>query len=355
MKKTRKLRSQKVGLAPGTLVHVGERRTARPDIALFEYDAASLKETRFASIADSREHARGPGTLWLNVHGLHEPEVMAEIGHRFHLHPLVLEDILNTDQRPKVDEYGDYLFIVARFFEYDPATGSVGSDQVSIVLGADFVLTFQERPTGTFDPLRERLRGDKGQIRKLGADYLAYSLLDTIVDRYFTVLEQLTERTEALEDQLLEKATPALLKEIHEIKRETLVMRRAVWPLREVINSLTRADQRFFKAETQPYLRDIYDHTVHVIESLEGIRDLIAGMLDIYLSSISNRVNLEVRILTVITTLFMPAALIAGIFGMNFQTMPLIADSGGFLVALGMMAAIALAMVTVFWRRRWLG
>jgi magnesium transporter len=355
MKKTRKLRSQKVGLAPGALVHVGERRTAQPDIALFEYDASFLKETRFASVAASREHARGPGTLWLNVHGLHEPEVMAEIGRRFGLHPLVLEDILNTDQRPKVDDYGDYLYIVARFFEYDAATGTVASDQVSIVLGADFVLTFQERPTGTFDPLRERLRGDKGQIRKLGADYLAYSILDTLVDSYFTVLEQLTERTEALEDRLLQQASPALLKEIHEIKRETMIMRRAVWPLREVINNLTRADQRFFKPETQPYLRDIYDHTVHVIESLEGIRDLIAGMLDIYLSSISNRVNMEVRILTVITTLFMPAALIAGIFGMNFQHMPLIADNEGFLIALSMMAVIALVMVTVFWRRRWLG
>lgn len=351
----RKLRSQKVGMAPGSLVHVGERRTDQPNITLFEFDADSLLEKRFKSLAESREHGRGKGTLWLNVHGLHEPEVMAEIGRRFGLHPLVLEDILNTDQRPKVDDYGDYLYIVARFFDYDTATGAIASDQVSIVLGADFVLTFQERPTGCFDPLRERLRGDKGQIRRLGADYLAYSLLDTLVDRYFVVLEQMTERTEALEDQLLQQATPALLKEVHEIKREAMTLRRAVWPLREVINSLTRADPRFFKPATQPYLRDIYDHTVHVIESLEGIRDLIAGMLDIYLSSMSNRVNLEVRILTVITTLFMPAALIAGIFGMNFKAMPLLEDSEGFLISLSMMAAIAGVMVTIFWRRRWLG
>ncbi len=355
MKKTRKLRSQKVGLAPGALVHVGERRTARPDITLFEYDGQALVEKKFRSIADSREHVRGKGTLWLNVHGLHEPEVMAEIGRRFDLHPLVLEDILNTDQRPKVDDYGGYLYIVARFFEYEAATGAIGSDQISIVLGPDFVLTFQERPTGTFDPIRERLRGDKGQIRRQGADYLAYSLLDTLVDRYFSVLELLTERTEAIEDQLLLKTTPALLREIHEIKRETATMRRAVWPLREVVNSLARADQRFFKPETQPYLRDIYDHTVHVIESLEGIRDLLAGMLDIYLSSISNRVNMEVRILTVITTLFMPAALIAGIFGMNFRSMPLLEDNEGFLIALSMMGTIAVVMGAIFWRRRWLG
>ncbi len=355
MKKTRKLRSQKVGMAPGALVHLGERRTARPDITLFEFDAGSLLEKRFQSVAESRGYDRGKGTLWLNVHGLHEPEVMAEIGRRFNLHPLVLEDILNTDQRPKVDDYGDYLYIVARFFEYDTASATISSDQVSIVLGDDFVLTFQERPTGTFDPLRDRLRGDKGQIRRLGADYLAYSLLDTLVDRYFTILEQLTERTEAIEDLLLLKTTPALLKEIHDIKRETLVMRRAVWPLREVVNSLTRADQRFFKPATQPYLRDVYDHTVHVIESLEGIRDLIAGMLDIYLSGISNRVNMEVRILTVITTLFMPAALIAGIFGMNFRHMPLLEDNEGFFIVLSMMGTIALVMGTVFWRRRWLG
>ena len=353
-KQARKLRSQKVGMAPGTLVHVGERRTDRPDITLIEFDADTLQEKRFKSVVESRAHSRGQGILWLNVHGLHEPDIMAEIGHRFALHPLVLEDILNTDQRPKVDDYGDYLYIVARIFDYDAVSGSIGSDQVSIVLGADFVLTFQERPTGTFDPLRERLRGDKGQIRKLGADYLAYSLLDTLIDRYFVVLEQMTERTEALEDRLLLQATPALLKEIHEIKREAMTLRRAIWPLREVINSLTRADQRFFKPATQPYLRDIYDHTVHVIESLEGIRDLIAGMLDIYLSSISNRVNLEVRILTVITTLFMPAALIASIFGMNFKAMPLLDDSGGFLISLSMMAAIAVVMATVFWRRRWL-
>ena len=355
MRKTRKLRSQKYGMAPGALVHLGERKTERPVISLFEYDAAELNEIRFKSIAESRQHERSRRTLWLNVHGLHEPDVMAEIGRRFDLHPLVLEDILNTDQRPKVDDYGDYLYIVARFFEYDSATATISSDQVSVVLGADFVLTFQERPTGTFDPVRERLRGDKGQIRKLGADYLAYSLLDTLVDRYFVILEQLTERTEALEEALLQKATPQLLTTIHELKRETLVMRRAVWPLREVINSLARTDQRLFQSSTQPYLRDIYDHTVHVIESLEAIRDLISGMLDVYLSSISNRLNTEVRILTVIGAIFLPMTLISGIFGMNFRSMPLVEDHAGFAVALGMMATIALVMAGVFWRRRWLG
>jgi magnesium transporter len=267
----------------------------------------------------------------------------------------VLEDILNTDQRPKVDDYGDYLYIVARLFDYDAATLTVTTEQISLVLGKDYVLTFQERPTGSFDPVREWLRSDKGRIRQLGSDYLAYALLDVLIDRYFTVLEQIGERSEQLEEDLLTRPDAAGLQTLHQLKRETLTLRRAIWPLREVINALLRSESRFFSAETQPYLRDIYDHTVHLIESLEAIRDLIAGMLDIYLSSISNRVNQEVRALTVVAIIFMPATLISGIFGMNFKSMPLLDDPSGFLFALGLMAGVALTLGTIFWRRRWLG
>ena len=267
----------------------------------------------------------------------------------------MLEDILNTDQRPKVDDYGDYLYIVTRFFEYDPQTLTVSSEQVSLVLGPDFVLTFQERPTGNFDPIRERLRQGRGLIRKQLADYLAYALLDVVVDRYFTVLEQIGDRTEQLEDELMQKATPTVLQTLHQLKRETLNLRRAVWPLREVISQLARNDNHFFQPATLPYLRDVYDHTVHVIESLEAIRDLIAGMLDIYLSSVSNRLNQEVRALTVVAIIFMPATLISGIFGMNFHAMPLLENPVGFYLALGFMVTIAVSLSLVFWRRRWLG
>jgi magnesium transporter len=265
---------------------------------------------------------------------------------------LVLEDILNTNQRPKIDDYGDYLFLVARFFEIDG--DEINSDQVSLVLGRNFVLTFQERPSGRFDPVRERLRQDRGQTRKLGADYLAYSLLDVIVDRYFTILESIGERTEELEDTMLARPQPGTLHAVHQLKRETLTLRRSIWPLREVINNLTRADDRFFRPETRPYLRDVYDHTVHAIESLEATRDVISGMLDIYLSAVSNRVNQEVRALTVVAIIFMPATLISGIFGMNFRFMPLLDLPFGFLVAIGMMATVAATLSIVFWRRRWL-
>ena len=344
----------KVGLAPGALIHLGERKTEQAAISLMEYGEAEFAEHQFSSLAESQAYKARLPVLWLNVHGLHEPEVMAEIGRRFKLHPLVLEDILNTNQRPKVDDYGDYLFIVARFFEVDGDNQQIGSDQVSLILGPNFVLSFQERPSGRFDPVRERLRHNRGQIRRLGADYLAYSLLDAIVDRYFTILENIGERTEELEDMMLEHPRPGALQLVHQLKRETLNLRRSIWPLREVINSLTRADERFFRPETRRYLRDIYDHTAHAIESLEANRDMIAGMLDIYLSAASNQVNQEVRALTVVAIIFMPATLISGIFGMNFRTMPLLDLPTGFFIALGMMATVATTLSIVFWRRRWL-
>jgi len=350
-KRPRKLRSRKTGLPPGSLVLVGEVKTEQPTITLIEYDAARLDEKLFASIEESRAYQPTRATFWLNVHGLHDAEVLAEIGRRFNLHPLVLEDILNTDQRPKLDDYGDYLYLVTRFFDYDAASMSLSTDQVSIIVGRNFVLSFQERPTGCFDPIRERLRSDKGQIRKLGADYLAYSLLDAVVDRYFAVLEQLGERTEQLEDELLAQPSRAAVQLIHKLKRETVQLRRAVWPLRELLSALQRTGARFFTPATQLYLRDVYDHTVHVIESLEAIRDMIAGMLDLYLSALSNRVNSEVRLLTVIATIFMPATLISGVFGMNFHEMPLLDSPRGFAFALGMMATIAVTMSIVFWRR----
>lgn len=347
-------RSGKAGLPAGTLVHLGERKTERAAITLIEYAADTLKETHFDSLAACQACAPNLPKLWLNVHGLHEPAVLQEIGKRFQLHPLVLEDILNTDQRPKVEDYGNYLFLVTRFFAYDAANLAVTTEQVSFVIGTNFVLSFQERPTGNFDPIREWLRTDKGRIRQLGTDYLAYALLDAVVDRYFTVLEQIGDRTEQLEDDLLSKPDAAQLQTLHQIKRETLTLRRSIWPLREVVNTLVRNDSRFFAPETQLYLRDIYDHTVHLIESLEAIRDLIAGMLDIYLSSISNRVNQEVRALTVFALIFMPATLISGIFGMNFKTMPLLDDPSGFLFAIGLMIGVATTLGLIFWRRRWI-
>ena len=346
--------TRKLGLPPGSLVHIGEIKTAKPNITLIEFDAHGITETRFDNIEASREHRPTREKMWLNVYGLHDPAVMAEIGRRFKLHPLVQEYILNTLQRPKSDEYADYLFIVARCFDFDTETRSLTSDQVSIVLGHNFVLTFQERATGAFEAVRERLRAETGAMKTHGTDYLAYALLDTLVDRYFVMLDNLADMAEELQDEALNRPNPSLLAEINRVKHEALLLRRAVWPLREILNLLARADNGFFTADTRLYLRDIYDHTVHVLESLESVRDLLADLLDIYLSSVSNRLNTEVRILTVLTTLFMPATLIAGIFGMNFQTMPLLDEHDGFWIALATMLGAATVMAAAFWRRNWL-
>lgn len=347
-------RTKKVGLPPGTLLHVGEIKTAKPHASIFDYTAEGISEQSLTAEEALSLTPPTQGIRWVNVYGLHDASLIARIGANFGLHPLVLEDILNTDQRPKVDSFEHNLFIVTRFFQYNTSDLDVTSEQVSIVLGKNFVLTFQERQTGAFDPIRERLRTQGSHLRQSGPDYLAYSLLDMIVDRYFIVLEQLGDDCEALEDALVSKPTTSILNNIHRLKRESMELRRSVWPLREVLNHLIRNDQGFFEANTVIYLRDVYDHTLHFIESLEAIRDMLGGMMDIYLSSVSNRVNMELRALTVVAMLFMPATLIAGIFGMNFELIPWFHNPNGFWFALSIMAGIALIMGLIFWRRQWL-
>lgn len=302
------------------------------------------------------EHWQQPAghVAWINVHGVLDIPVLQAVARRFKLHPLVLEDILNTEQRPKLDTYTDYLFLETRLFYYDTASMSVSSEQISMALGREWLLTFQERPSGSFEPVRERLRQGQALIRQSGADYLCYALLDSLMERYFQVLEAINDDAEQLENHLLDRPSPDDLQNIHRLKHVTIQLRRAVWPLREVLNSLIRNEHVFFSPQTVPYLRDLYDHTVHFTESLEAIRDTLSGLMDIYMTSLSQRVNLEVRALTVVAMLFMPATLIAGIFGMNFEVMPWLKDPHGFWWAMLMMLSIALAMLLVFWRRQWL-
>lgn len=351
--------TKKSGLAPGSLVYVGQNdedvtKLEQPKLTLMSYDATDLQENAIDAGDLATLDLNTSKKLWLNVHGIHDVELIKQIGQVFGLHPLVLEDILNTEQRPKVDEFSNYVFFETRHFYYEKETLSVSSEQISLVLGRNFLLTFQERSTGAFAPVRERLRAEHSPMRGLGVDFLAYSLLDSIVDKYFHVLEEMDDDSEALENALLTKASIAQLHSIHQLKHANIELRRAVWPLREVVNHLMRNEAGFFSAGTIPYLRDIYDHTVNFIESLESIRDSLSGLMDIYMSSVSNRVNLEVRALTVVAMLFMPATLIAGIFGMNFQTMPWIAEQNGFWWAMAVMGCIALFMLMIFWRRQWL-
>jgi magnesium transporter len=362
MRKQKKHHSKKIGMPPGSLIYVGKAdndvsQLDKPTISLIEYDAADFVERTLSidDLATLNIHKNADKRFWLNIHGVHDAAIIKRVGDLFNLHPLVQEDILNTEQRPKVDEFDNYLFLEARSFKYDKTNMAVDSEQISFVLGRNYLLTFQERSTGIFESVRGRLRVSRAHIRELGVDYLAYALLDSIVDRYFSVLEDVGDDSEALEDVLLHKPTNTELHSIHQLKHVSIELRRAVWPLREVMNSLTRNENDFFKPTTMPYLRDVYDHTVNFIESLESIRDSLSGMMDIYMASVSNRVNLEVRALTVVAMLFMPATLIAGIFGMNFHEMPWLADKDGFWWAMGLMVSIALMMVLIFWRRQWIG
>lgn len=358
MRRHKRQHNKKVGLPPGSLVYVGDaaiKHLDSPKISRIIYDASGLVESELSAAELSNFKPDPNKKIWLNVHGVHDAELVKQIGDLFDLHPLVLEDILNTEQRPKIDEFDDYIFLETRHFYYHKESMSVSSEQISLVLGRNFLLTFQERSTGAFAPVRERLRATRAPIRELGVDYLAYALLDSVVDRYFSVLEDVGEASETLEEVLLKKPTNTELHSIHQLKHASIELRRAVWPLREVINSLTRNEKGFFQPATMPYLRDVYDHTVNFIESLESIRDSLSGMMDIYMASVSQRVNLELRALTVVAMLFMPATLIAGIFGMNFHWMPWIDDQNGFWWALSVMAGIALIMILIFWRRQWLG
>ena len=365
LQKLKKLRIKKTNAPVDSPVYVGDidaTTLAKPTISKILYDASEIVEcvltaedlAVFKPDALLANASGGAGQkLWVNIHGVHDVDLIKQIGVIFKLHPLVIEDILNTEQRPKVDEFDSYIFLETRNFYYDRQTMSVSSEQISLVLGHNFLLTFQERSTGAFEPIRERLRASRAQIRDLGVDYLAYCVLDSIVDRYFNVLEDVGEDSEELENLLLTKPSNNELQDIHQLKHVSIELRRAVWPLREVLNSLIRNEKGFFKPATMPYLRDVYDHTVNFIESLESIRDTLSSMMDIYMASMSQRVNLELRALTVVTMLFMPATLITGVFGMNFDSMPWLKHENGFYWALGLMFSIATIMLLIFWRRQW--
>ena len=352
MKKPKKLRSLKAGMPPGSPVHIGEIKTEKPGISILDFGPGELFETELPDIASLASYTRRNKTLWGNVYGLHDPAELTGIGDAFQLHSLVLEDILNNNQRQKVDTYDNYLYVVLHRYEVSTEPLDLVQDQISLVIGSDYLLSFQERQSRTFEPVRQRLRTDRANLRSAATDMLAYSLFDSVVDSYFAVIERLDDYAESLEAEILGHPGPAVLENIHQFKRCVSQLRRNLFPLRELLGSLHREHAAFFGPEIQLYLRDVYDHTVHIIESLDDLRELASGLLDVHLTTVSHRVNLEVRALTVVATVFMPATLIAGIFGMNFRQMPWLENSSGFYFATGLMMIIATIMLALFWRRR---
>jgi magnesium transporter len=348
-------RSDRIGLPPGSLVHVGEKRS-EAEITVIDYGGAQVQERKLKKAEEVYQYRDRPTVTWINVDGLHQIEVLEEIGKCFGLHRLVLEDILNTDHRPKVEDFGKYIYIVLKMLSYDNANNEVVSEQVSLVLGSNFVLSFQEDITSgdVFNPIRERIRTDGSQIRTMGADYLAYSLMDIVIDNYFVVLETLGERIDDIEEELVTNPASQTLQGIHNLKKEMLYLRKSVWPLREVIYSLERSESQLVTKTTAVYLRDVYDHTIQVIDTIETFRDTVSGMLDIYLSSVSNRLNSVMKVLTVIATIFMPLTFLAGVYGMNFRHMPELEWTWGYPVVLLVMFSVGISMLVYFRKKKWL-
>lgn len=351
----KKKRSRKAGLAPGTLVHIGEKKQEQARITLLDYDQGQVQERDVKDIAECFPFKDSPTVTWINIDGLHDVEVIERLGSHFKLHPLILEDILNTAERPKIEDYGDYLFAVLKVFLGNQA-GSREERivQVSIILGQNYVLSFQEKTNPIFDAVKDRLRRGKGRLRRSGADYLAYALIDSIVDSYFAVLERFGDEIESLEEELVADPKREILRRIHGLKSEMIFLRRSIWPLREVVNTMERLETPLITASTDIFLRDVYDHTIQVIDSLETSRDILSGMVETYLSSVSNRMNEVMKVLTIIATIFIPLTFLAGVYGMNFKFMPELGWRYGYFIVWGVMVAAAVAMIVFFKRKKWL-
>ena len=345
-------RSKKTGLSPGTLVHIGENRTETVEITLFNYAGAQCDERTVTNPNDLQPPADETVT-WINVGGVHKIDVLEAFGKQFGLHPLLLEDIANTDQRPKLDDYETYVFLVVKMLAVTDR-GGILVEQVSFVLGRNYVLSFQENGTDVFSPVRDRLRAGKGRLRHNGSDYLLYALVDAVVDQYFAVLESLGEKIETLQERVMADPKPDILRDIHALKRQLLFVRRAVWPLREVTNSLSRSDCPYLHEPTKVFFRDVYDHVVQIVDTIETLREMLSASLEIYLSSVSYRLNAVMRVLTVITTIFMPLSFIASVYGMNFEHMPELKWEWGYPFVLGAMGLVAAGMLIGFRRRKWL-
>jgi magnesium transporter len=352
----RRRRSETLGVLPGSLIV--DPSAQRSVIRILAYGDEGFVEQEARSPEQISEILHEHPVTWVNVDGLGDLETIRKLGEVFGLHRLSLEDVVNVHQRPKVEQYEEYVFVVARM----PAHGeNTETEQLSMVLGEGFVLTFQERGGDSFEPVRDRIRKNLGLIRKRTQDYLAYSLLDSVVDSYFPVLEQCGERLESIEQEVVSEPDKSTITRIYQIKRDLMGLRRAVWPLREAINALIRDARQLVSDETRIYLRDCYDHTVQIIDMLEMYRETASSLVDFYLSSISNRMNEVMKVLTIIATIFIPLSFIAGLYGMNFSSdsspwnMPELHWYWGYPFALGLMAAVAAGLLIFFRRKGWLG
>lgn len=351
-KKARKKHSAKVGLPPGSLVLVGQHRDEEVTIELIDYTAKSCQEQDITNVASLISTTQEASVSWVNINGVHNTKAIAEIGKVYGIHKLVLEDILNTDHRPKVEPFEKYVFFTMKMMWYSDEN-ELEKEQISIVFSRNFVLCFQEKKGDIFDPIRERIRTDSGLIRKRGSDYLVYRLIDSVVDNYFIIIEKIEERVEDIEDAITADTDEDYTRDIQYMKREIITLKRALLPLREAVSGLEKGISDFVAPTNEKYFRDVYDHLIQISDTLENNREVLSGLMDMQMANMSNRMNQVMKVLTVIASLFIPLTFIAGIYGMNFVNMPELQYENGYFVAWGVMIAIFVGMLIYFKKKKW--
>lgn len=345
-------RSKKSFLPPGTVEADMTLETQKVVITVLQYNETTIQEFVITNINELNDISTGNCVSWINVDGIHDAKIIEKIGSLYEIHPLTQEDVSNTDQRPKFEDYENYVVVMMKMLYYDT---ELHNEQLSIVLKSNVVITFQENHGGdAFYPIRKRLKEAKGRVRRFGADYLYYALIDAVVDSYFNILEIIGDKIEKIDEEIITEPTPETLNVLHAMKREMIFLRKSVWPVRDMINSLERSETTLIKPSTDLYLRDVHDHVVRVIETVENYRDLINGMMDIYLSSLSNRMNEVMKVLTIISTLFIPVTFIVGVYGMNFDYMPELRSPYGYMLTWVVMLLIMLSLLYYFRRKKWL-
>lgn len=348
-------RSQKAGLPPGTAIYTGTKRTLKPTMTVAVYDAENYQEKQGSNLTDCLPSNIPDGsTVWIDMVGLSDATMINQVAERYQLHPLTIEDILSVEQRSKIDEYENYLFLTLKMINWHADKKNFSVDELSVVFGKGFIITFQEQKSDLFAPIHERLSSSAQQpLRKQGSDYLAYRLIDIVVDQYFVVLEALGDRIEKVEDVIISEPTKKNARALYKLKRQMLVLRKTIWPMREVINHLLKEDSNIISSYTHIYLRDVYEHTVQAVDTIDTFRDMLSNMLDVYVSSLTNRMNEIMKVLTIIATLFMPVTFIASIYGMNFRNMPELNYQYGYPTVLAVMACVIICMLYFFRRQKW--
>jgi magnesium transporter len=350
---------KEAGAPPGTLVHVGKKKIDKPKITVITYDTGKSERKEVETAEECFKYKGGRGKVWINIDGLHDTGFISKLGSHYGIHPLVLEDIVNTTQRPKFEDFESYIYAVVKQLHYDEEKNEIWIEQVSIVFGKNYIISFQEKPGDVFDPIREGIRRAKGRTSRSGPDYLAYRLIDSLVDDYFVIIEKIGGKIEELEESLIKDPTIAMLHTMHNLKREMLYMRKAVWPLREVVGGMERSENKLVDKKTFPFIRDLHDHTVQVVDTIETLREVATSMTDLYLSSVNNRMNQIMKVLTIISTIFIPLSFFASLYGMNFNTsvpynMPELNTPYGYPMLVVFMFCLSFVMLGYFWRKKWL-